>query len=349
MGTVGGAGQARAVLHLPHVAARRPVPRPARGRRRRQAQAGVLPRRGAPAVRRRQRGVPRRDRPHRPADPLQGRRRLLRDADAQGRAGGGAGAARQPRAARAARLHARRRQGAQGDGEHLPAVEDVRPGRAAAVDGHRRGGRHRAVRQRRADAGRLDAAAAARRRSMAPLDPAQQRGHVAASELLDDYGTPVDRDSAYERLLARVAPPEPEQAGAERRQEPSREQAEPERGRRGGLLSSPRVPELRAGRRRRGRARDRPLAVRHRPAAHEHPAAQQHPAPAAGPGSRPAGRPAQGRSSRTLPSTPACTASCACATCSSGKRTAGSAGRTPAATARATPATAASRSASVSP
>ena len=46
---------------------------------------------------------------------------------------------------------------------------------------------------------------------MGPLDPAQQQALVAASELLDDYGTPVDRDSAYERLLARVAPPVAEQ------------------------------------------------------------------------------------------------------------------------------------------
>ena len=73
---------------------------------------------------------------------------------------------------------------------------------------------------------------------MAQLDPEQQRGIVAASELLDDYGTPVDRDSAYERLLAKVAPPEPEREAAPR-QEPPRAQPEPERERRGGFLSSP--------------------------------------------------------------------------------------------------------------
>ena len=33
-----------------------------------------------------------------------------------------------------------------------------------------------------------------------------QTAMVAASELLADYGTPVDRDSAYEKLLAKVAP-----------------------------------------------------------------------------------------------------------------------------------------------
>ena len=51
------------VLDVPHVAARRPVPRPARGRRHRPAQAGVLLRRGAPALQRRLEGVPRRRSP----------------------------------------------------------------------------------------------------------------------------------------------------------------------------------------------------------------------------------------------------------------------------------------------
>ena len=123
------AGQAEAVQHVPHVDARRPVPRPARGRRRRAAQAGVLLRRGAPAVRRRERGVPGRDRPDGAADPLQGRRRVLRDADAEGRAERGARAARQPGAARPARVHARRRQGAQGDRVDVPEERRLRPRR----------------------------------------------------------------------------------------------------------------------------------------------------------------------------------------------------------------------------
>jgi uncharacterized protein len=42
---------------------------------------------------------------------------------------------------------------------------------------------------------------------MAPLGPAEQSRAVASSPLLAEYGEPVDRDSAYERLLARVAPP----------------------------------------------------------------------------------------------------------------------------------------------
>jgi hypothetical protein len=47
------------------------------------------------------------------------------------------------------------------------------------------------------------------RSAMAPLDPAAQQQAVAASPLQARYGTPLDRDSAYERLAARMAPPEP--------------------------------------------------------------------------------------------------------------------------------------------
>jgi DNA helicase HerA-like ATPase len=42
---------------------------------------------------------------------------------------------------------------------------------------------------------------------MGPLDEAEQTRLVQASPLLAEYGTAVDRDSAYERLLAKVAPP----------------------------------------------------------------------------------------------------------------------------------------------
>ena len=109
------AGPAGAVLHLPDVAAGRPVPRPARGRRRGQAEAGLLLRRGAPAVQRRLEGVPGRDRPDRAADPVEGRRRLLRHPDPEGRAGRRAGPARLPGPAPAAGAHPERRQGAEGD------------------------------------------------------------------------------------------------------------------------------------------------------------------------------------------------------------------------------------------
>ena len=100
-------GPAGAVLHLPDVAAGRPVPRPARGRRPRQAQAGVLLRRGPPALRRRVEGVPRRDRPDGAADPVEGRRRLLRDPVADRRTRRRARPARLPHPAPAPRGDAR--------------------------------------------------------------------------------------------------------------------------------------------------------------------------------------------------------------------------------------------------
>ncbi len=46
---------------------------------------------------------------------------------------------------------------------------------------------------------------------MAQLDPAVQKQMVASSPLLAEYGQTVDRDSAYEKLLAKVAP-EPEES-----------------------------------------------------------------------------------------------------------------------------------------
>lgn len=65
---------------------------------------------------------------------------------------------------------------------------------------------------------------------MGPLDAAQQEALVAASPLQEEYGVPVDRDSAYERLLAKVAPqpsqeepPAPAEAPhTQQGQEPSR-------------------------------------------------------------------------------------------------------------------------------
>jgi DNA helicase HerA-like ATPase len=44
---------------------------------------------------------------------------------------------------------------------------------------------------------------------MAPVDPAVLTSAVAASPLWAKYGEPVDRESAYERLAARLAPPAP--------------------------------------------------------------------------------------------------------------------------------------------
>ena len=122
--------QAGAVLDVPHVAARRPVQRPARGGRPRQAQARVLLRRGAPALQGRVEGLPRADHPDRAAHPLEGRRHLLRDPDPERRARRRARPARLPGAAPAAGVHARRREG--------PARRPCRPTRSRATTSKRR-------------------------------------------------------------------------------------------------------------------------------------------------------------------------------------------------------------------
>jgi hypothetical protein len=64
---------------------------------------------------------------------------------------------------------------------------------------------------------------------MAQLDPAEHTRLVQASPLLAEYGTPVDRDSAYERLLAKVAPPQEEEPAppARRTRAPRAEREEP--------------------------------------------------------------------------------------------------------------------------
>ena len=43
--------------------------------------------------------------------------------------------------------------------------------------------------------------------SMSPLDAAQMTAAVAASPLAAEYGQQIDRESAYERLAAKLAPP----------------------------------------------------------------------------------------------------------------------------------------------
>ena len=50
---------------------------------------------------------------------------------------------------------------------------------------------------------------------MAPLDAAAADGIVRASPLLPKYGQDIDRESAYEKLLAKVATPEATKPGAE--------------------------------------------------------------------------------------------------------------------------------------
>ena len=116
--------QPRLFSHVHAVDARPAVRDAARGGRPAQAEAVLLLRRGAPAVRRRLAGAARRDRADGPTDPLEGGRGLLRHAGADRRPVAGPGPARQPRPARAARVHARRRRRAAQDRPDLP---DDRP------------------------------------------------------------------------------------------------------------------------------------------------------------------------------------------------------------------------------
>ena len=66
------------------------------------------------------------DRAGRAADSIEGRRRVFRHAESAGRARDGARAARQPRATRAARVHAARSEGGQHGGEHAAAESEAR-------------------------------------------------------------------------------------------------------------------------------------------------------------------------------------------------------------------------------
>ena len=156
-----------------------------------------------------QQGVPRRDRADRAADPVQGRRRLLRHPDAQGRARRRARPARQPGAARAARVHPRRRQGAQGDGVDLPATpattsRSCSPSSAPA----------RPSSPCCPSAGAPTPVAWTRMRApqslMAPSpggggEPRSSRPRRSTPK----YAKAVDRESAYERLQARLRAPAP--------------------------------------------------------------------------------------------------------------------------------------------
>ena len=119
-------GEPAALRDVPAVAVVGAVRAAARGRRSRQAEARVLLRRGASAVQRCAEGAARPDRAGGAADPLQGRRRVLRHAEPDRRAGQGAGPARQPRAACAARVHAARPEGGRGGGADVPAQSQAR-------------------------------------------------------------------------------------------------------------------------------------------------------------------------------------------------------------------------------
>ena len=126
-------GEAAPLLDRADVDARRALRAASRGRRSRQAEARLLLRRGASPLRRRDgrvHGVRRANGAH---DPLEGRRRVLRDAAPDGHPELRARAARQPRAARASCVHSERRRRAAQDREDLSDLRALRP-RAAAHD-----------------------------------------------------------------------------------------------------------------------------------------------------------------------------------------------------------------------
>ena len=111
---------AAALRDLPALAAVRAVRGAARGRRSGEAAARLLLRRGASPLRRGAEGARREGRAGGEADPLQGRRRLFRDAEPARHSRQRAGAARQPRAARAPRLYAARAEGGEDGGRDVP-------------------------------------------------------------------------------------------------------------------------------------------------------------------------------------------------------------------------------------
>ncbi|MFF3668844.1 helicase HerA-like domain-containing protein [Microtetraspora malaysiensis] len=74
---------------------------------------------------------------------------------------------------------------------------------------------------------------------MAPSDPAAVRQVIASSSLLPKYGTAVDRESAYEMLNARLAPPAPAPTAPAETPERWRERPEEPRERRGEARERP--------------------------------------------------------------------------------------------------------------
>ena len=146
--------QPEALRDLPAVAAVRTVRGASRGRRSGQAQARLLLRRGASAVRRRAAGAAGQDRAGRAADPVEGGRRLFRHPEPDRHSRGGRGPARQPHPARAARLHAQGPARDQGRGRDLPHQSQARRRDRDHRAQGRRGAGLGAAGRWRADAGR---------------------------------------------------------------------------------------------------------------------------------------------------------------------------------------------------
>ena len=182
----------------------RAVRQAARGRRSRQAQAGVPVRRGAPAVQRRAHGRARPDRARDAPDPLQGRRRLLRHAEPGRRARPHLGAARQPHPARAAGLHA---QGAEGRSAPPPRPSARTPsstpsGPSRSCRWARRWCRCCTTRaSRRSCSARWCARPC---RASGRSTPQERQALIEAdAENHKKYTQILDRESAHERLKAR--------------------------------------------------------------------------------------------------------------------------------------------------
>ena len=145
--------EAAAVLELSAVAAVGAVREPARGGRPRQAQAGVLLRRGPPAVRRRAAGAAPAGGAGRAAHPLQGRWGVLLLAIPRRRAERDPGPARQPHPARPAGLHAARPEGGADRRGNLRSEPEARRRRGHLPARRRRGPGFHAPGEGRADAG----------------------------------------------------------------------------------------------------------------------------------------------------------------------------------------------------
>ena len=199
---------------------------PAGSRRPRQAQAGVRVRRGAPAVRRRAAGAAAARRAGGAADPLQGRGRVLLLAVPRRRARRHPRPARQPRAARAARVHAARPEGGEDRRRDLRRQSEAGRGQGHLAARHRRGAGVDAAGQGRADAGRAhpDRAAALPHgrdhRSRARPGARRQPGRRASTT------TAVDRESAAEMLAKTRRAPRPSRPRRRRRRTREQDDAE---------------------------------------------------------------------------------------------------------------------------
>jgi uncharacterized protein len=196
--------RAQGLLHPAAVAAVGTVREPAGGRRPGQTQAGVLFRRGAPAVRRRPASAGRQDRTSGAADPLQGGRGVLRHAEPCRRPRQGCRTAWQPRPARPARLHPRDQKAVRAAAETMrdnPALDEataimelgVGEALVSMLDAKGRPG----VTER--------ALILPPRAQIGPISAAERSATISRSLIAGHYEKQVDRESAHEILKTRAA------------------------------------------------------------------------------------------------------------------------------------------------